>query len=109
MPSQTLKQMIWQVVYSIPEGEVMSYGQIAKLCGYPGYARYVGSVLKQLPEDTQLPWHRVINAQGRLSFPPDSSSFDRQKARLEAEGWCLDGSKVRRVRRAAKDSQATES
>lgn len=97
MPSQTLKHMIWQVVYSIPEGEVMSYGQIARLCGYPGHARYVGAVLKQLPDDSQLPWHRVINAQGRLSFPPESASFAQQKARLEAEGWRLDGSKVRRV------------
>ncbi|WP_239995746.1 MGMT family protein [Nitrincola tibetensis] len=101
MSSETLKHMIWQVVYSIPEGEVMSYGQIAKLCGYPGYARYVGTVLKQLPEDSQLPWHRVINAQGRLSFPQDSSSFDRQKTLLEAEGWCLDGNKVRRARGAS--------
>lgn len=52
----------------------------------PGYARYVGTVLKKLPPDSRLPWHRVVNAQGRLSFKPGSSQYLRQKSLLESEG-----------------------
>lgn len=81
-----LDEMIWQVVAAIPLGKVMTYGQIARQCGYPGYARYVGSTLKKLPEDSTLPWHRVINAKGEISFPPDSKTYQQQKALLEHEG-----------------------
>lgn len=70
-----LKQIIVQIVASIPQGKVTSYGQVAKLCGYSGYGRYVGTVLKQLPSDTTLPWHRVINAKGEISFPIGSEAY----------------------------------
>ena len=55
-------ERIWQVVVSIPKGYVASYGQIAKIAGLPGYARFVGTTLGKLPRDTRLPWHRVVNA-----------------------------------------------
>ncbi len=80
------KERIWQIVYLIPRGKVASYGQVAKLAELPGYARYVGYVMKNLPKDTQLPWHRVVNAQGKLSFSRDSREYQSQKAKLEAEG-----------------------
>lgn len=80
------KEKIWQVVHQIPRGKVSSYGQVARLAGLPGYARYVGHVMKNLPEGTRLPWHRVANSQGRLSFPRDSSAYQTQKRRLEDEG-----------------------
>lgn len=80
------KEKIWQVVHQIPRGKVSSYGQVARLAGLPGYARYVGHVMKNLPEGTRLPWHRVANSQGRLSFPRDSSAYRTQKQRLEDEG-----------------------
>lgn len=85
-PLPTNKEKIWQLVYQIPKGKVASYDQIARLAGLPGYARYVGQVLKDLPEDTKLPWHRVANSQGKLSFPRDSHEYQTQKHRLEAEG-----------------------
>lgn len=81
-----INEMIWQIIASIPEGKVATYGQIAKLAGYPNHARYVGSTLKKLPKDTSLPWHRVINGQGRISFPVDSKAYKTQQSRLEAEG-----------------------
>lgn len=84
--SAAKRERIWQVVAAIPAGRVASYGQVARLAELPGYARYVGYVMKELPADTELPWHRVVNAQGRLSFAPDSSQYRRQKALLEAEG-----------------------
>ncbi|MEX2468906.1 MAG: MGMT family protein [Pseudohongiellaceae bacterium] len=80
------KERIWQVVSAIPAGRVASYGQVASLAELPGYARYVGYVLKNLPEDTRLPWHRVVNARGQLSFKPGTRQYRRQKALLETEG-----------------------
>jgi len=93
--SAELNEMIWQVVAAIPVGKVATYGQIAKLCGYPGYARYVGYTLKQLPQGTTLPWHRVINAQGQISFPPDSAACRLQRSRLEQEGVVFVSGKIR--------------
>ncbi|MBL6905344.1 MAG: MGMT family protein [Pseudomonadales bacterium] len=80
------KEKIWQIVYQIPRGKVSSYGQVARLAGLPGYARYVGNVMKNLPKDTKLPWHRVANSQGKLSFHQESREYQTQKTRLEAEG-----------------------
>ena len=80
------EEKIWQVVHSIPRGRVATYGQVARLAGLPGYARYVGTVLKKLPRGSRLPWHRVVNARGRLSFPSYSSKHRQQQSLLEAEG-----------------------
>ena len=79
-------EKIWQIVYNIPMGTVATYGQVARLAGLPGYARYVGTVLKKLPGNSRLPWHRVINAGGRISFPMGSEQYRRQRKLLEAEG-----------------------
>lgn len=89
-----LKEIIWQIVAAIPKGKVATYGQIAKMAGYPGHARYVGSTLKNLPKDTSLPWHRVVNAQGKLSFPINSKAYKKQKSRLESEGIVFIGGKL---------------
>jgi len=88
------KQIIWQVVAAIPEGRVATYGQVASLCGYPGYARYIGHTLKQLPESSLLPWHRVVNAKGKLSFPIDSAGYQQQKERLQKEGITFNKHKI---------------
>ncbi len=90
-----LQRIVWQVVAAIPAGQVMSYGMVAKQCGYPSHARYVGWVLKQLPADTQLPWHRVVNAKGAIAFPAGSAAYCEQKQRLEAEGLTLINGRVR--------------
>jgi len=79
-------EKIWQVVHSVPPGRVVTYGQVARMAGLPGYARYVGAVLKKLPSGSRLPWHRVINASGRISFPHGSEQYRRQKQLLEEEG-----------------------
>ncbi len=83
---QQRKERIWQVVNLIPAGRVASYGQVARLAELPGYARYVGQVMKNLPPGSLLPWHRVANAQGRLSFKAGSPQYQRQKSLLEKEG-----------------------
>ncbi len=79
-------QHLYTALAAIPAGRVVTYGQLAVLAGRPGGARWAGRVLSQLPEGSQLPWHRVINAQGRLSFPTGSAAFVRQQVLLTAEG-----------------------
>ncbi len=86
MSEHQLKDMVWHLVAMIPHGKVATYGQIARLCGYPSHARYVGQILKKLPEDSCLPWHRVVNARGEIALMPGSEAYSRQRRRLEQEG-----------------------
>jgi methylated-DNA-protein-cysteine methyltransferase-like protein len=79
-------ERIWQVVALIPRGRVATYGQVALLAGLPRGARKVGRVMSQLPRGTRLPWHRVVNASGRISLPVGSPSHTKQRATLEREG-----------------------
>lgn len=85
-PNREWARNVWQVVADIPAGHVLTYGEVARLSGMPRYARRVSQALRWAPRNMNLPWHRVINAQGKISFPPDSSGWQRQKDLLEAEG-----------------------
>ncbi len=87
-------QSILVVIRNIPPGRVSTYGEIAKRAGLPGYARQVGYILKNLAENTQLPWHRVINAQGKISFPADTELYREQAQRLAAEGLIFSNNRV---------------
>ena len=86
MDNLTLCQRILTIVKGIPKGYIATYGQVANLAGLPGYARGVGQTLRKLPRDTQLPWHRVISASGKISLLEDSESFLEQRQRLLNEG-----------------------
>ncbi len=90
----SLRELIWQVVASIPRGKVASYGQIARLCGYPSHARYVGTTMKNLPRGTKIPWHRVLRSNGAPAFPPNSASWKRQRSALDKEGVVFINGKV---------------
>jgi methylated-DNA-protein-cysteine methyltransferase-like protein len=81
-----LEQQIIVAIRRIPRGRVATYGAIAALAGAPRRARLVGTVLKRAPASPKLPWHRVINAQGRSSFPAGSDSYRAQLERLQREG-----------------------
>ena len=85
-----IRARIWQIVHQIPKGNVASYGQIARLAGMPSHARLVGRILSDLPKGTKLPWHRVINSQGRITNP----NREAQQKRLESEGVTLINSRV---------------
>ena len=83
---------IHAVIAAIPRGRVASYGEIAARAGRPGRARLVGHVLRETPADVELPWHRVLRADGRIAFPPGSRPFREQVRRLAAEGvLCRNG------------------
>ncbi len=77
---------IYAVVQKIPEGRVATYGQIAALAGLAGLARQVGYALAALPEETDLPWQRVINARGEVSLRREPGRDGFQRHLLEEEG-----------------------
>lgn len=81
---------IVEVIRRVPRGRVATYGQIARLAGLAGHARQVGYALADLPEGTRVPWHRVINAQGRISPRAERGADCEQRRRLEAEGIAFD-------------------
>lgn len=79
-------KQIYNAVSHIPKGKVATYGQIAKLVGYPNHSRYIGRVLSQLEYDNDIPWHRVVNAKGKISPRGFDGCDDYQKILLEEEG-----------------------
>jgi len=72
------------VIARIPKGYVATYGQVAELAGLPRAARLVGRALRMLPEGTRVPWHRVVNARGRISLRADGLGHEELQARLLA-------------------------
>jgi len=83
--AQQWNQSVWKLVRKIPKGRVASYGQLAAMLGHPRRARQVGFALHRTPEELVLPWHRVINARGKISFSEHSEEYLLQKAMLQAE------------------------
>ncbi|HVT07590.1 MAG TPA: MGMT family protein [Polyangia bacterium] len=73
---------IYEVVARIPRGRVATYGQVATLAGLPRRARLVGRALRVLPADSDLPWHRVVNAQGKISPRGDLFGHEDLQAEL---------------------------
>lgn len=96
--SDTHKTAIYRALHTIPAGKVATYGQIARMANLPGAARLVGNTLRNLPEGSNLPWHRVINAQGKISFPPNSPGYLEQRRRLQNEGIEFQGERINLVK-----------
>ena len=88
-PLSTLTETIINLIAQVPEGKVATYGQIAKLAGSPRSARQVSRVLHSCSQKFQLPWHRIINSQGKISIPKDQPSHQEQINRLLKEGVVL--------------------
>lgn len=85
-------QRVYAAVARIPRGQLATYGQIAELIGAYGQARQVGWALRRLPLPSPVPWHRVVNAQGRISFTPSREGSDWIQAELlRVEGIPVDG------------------
>ena len=86
-------ERFYDVVRRVPRGRVTTYGTVAAKAGLPGRARQVGYAMAALPDDHDVPWHRVINAQGRVSARAGGSAFETiQRALLEGEGVHFDES-----------------
>ena len=94
--AKTFFETVWEIVREIPAGAVSSYGQIASMIPpdedmAPARMkrlapRWVGTALRKTPRGKSIPWHRVINSRGTISFPPDSPQADEQRRLLEMEG-----------------------
>ncbi|MFM7362781.1 MAG: MGMT family protein [Cyanobium sp.] len=83
---------VYAVVALIPAGRLATYGQVAELIGAWGCARQVGWALRRLPLPSPVPWHRVVNARGCISFNPSREGSDwMQRQLLIAEGVAVDG------------------
>ena len=82
---------VYALVAEVPRGAVTTYGDIATLLGSPRVARHVGWALAGLDEAKDpVPWHRVIDAQGRISHRGDLVRAQRQRELLEREGVAFD-------------------
>ena len=83
------------IIQLIPKGKVATYGQIAKLAALPKHARHVGFALKNMADDTVVPWHRVINSQGKISLSKEDGFGENiQIVKLQSEGVVVLNGKV---------------
>lgn len=101
MDMAAFRRRVYRLVESIPQGRVATYGQIADLAGFPRHARHVGNALGAEHGIPDLPWHRVLNAQGRVSQRNGASHAARpgrverlQKRKLRADGVSFEGERV---------------
>ena len=89
MARSTFTSEIIELIRAIPPGKVATYGEIAKLAGSPRAARQVVRILHTYGEKERLPWHRVVNRQGRISLKP-MQGYEKQRGLLEHEGVVFD-------------------
>jgi methylated-DNA-protein-cysteine methyltransferase-like protein len=78
-------EQVISIISSIPEGKVMTYGQIAGLAGSPRAARQVVRILHSMSRKHRLPWHRVVNSKGEIAIQEGEAS-EKQAFLLHAEG-----------------------
>lgn len=84
MDAHAVHYRVKKTLSVVPEGTVVSYGQLADLCGLPGRARMIGKCLREIKG--QLNWHRVVRADGKIAFPEGSEKAHEQRERLLEEG-----------------------
>ncbi len=83
-------EQVYALVRCIPRGKVLTYGQVARLLDVPHGARAVGWAMRQLPNGSDVPWFRVINAKGGISTGYAENGELVQRTLLEAEGVHFD-------------------
>lgn len=82
---QTFTERALKIIKQIPPGKIMTYGQVAAAAGSPRAARQVTRILHSMSAKYNLPWHRIVNVQGRIALlDEESRSFQRES--LQAEG-----------------------
>ena len=89
----TFTQQVIDVIRSVPKGCVTSYGRVATFAGNPRGARQVSRIIHSMSQKHELPWHRVVNASGKISLPK-GRGYELQKALLESEEIVLSPSGV---------------
>lgn len=86
------KEDVYKVVSKIPQGKVMTYGQIGRIVGL--HPRQVGKVLHENPDPEKVPCHRVVNAKGALATSYAFGGGRVQRQKLEQEDIKFRGDKV---------------
>ena len=81
-----IDEKVYELLKTIPEGKVVTYGQIAHALGNKGLARAVGNALHRNPNPENIPCHRVVNCKGQLSNAYAFGGCEAQRKRLEKEG-----------------------
>lgn len=89
-----MKQKILDYLAAIPQGKVVTYGQIAVSLGNAKLARFVGNCLHRNPDGVRYPCYKVVSAAGKLSAHYAFGGLEAQKRRLEADGIAVEGDKV---------------
>lgn len=84
MERASFDKTVYEIVRAIPPGRVLTYGQIARLAGRPQCSRMVGQALHRVPENENIPCHRVVNSNGRTA-----PGWPDQPRLLESEGITL--------------------
>lgn len=97
LPADEARLRILRAIHAIPAGQVAGYGEVATRAGLPGRARLVAKVLAG-NEDPDLPWHRVLRADGRIAMPEGSRGWREQSQRLRAEGVRVERGRVKRAK-----------
>ncbi|WP_391574979.1 MGMT family protein [Cohnella sp.] len=82
---QPFTKRVVDIIRSIPEGRVMTYGQVAECAGSRRAARQVVRILHSLSEKHGLPWHRVLNSKGEIAIQEGEGRY-MQQLYLENEG-----------------------
>lgn len=93
-PISKFTQKVMQQIRLIPVGKVATYKQIAELSGKPQASRGVSWILHSCSTTYKLPWHRVLNSQGRISFDKTTHNYRKQKSLLKSEGVAFDGEQL---------------
>lgn len=81
-----LSKKVYKYLLKIPNGKVVTYGQIATYLGNPRLARVVGNILHNNPDENKYPCYKVVNAKGRLAPSFAFGGMDKQKEKLQADG-----------------------
>lgn len=89
---QEFTEVVLDIISSIPRGKVVTYGQVAAYADSPRSARQVSRILHSMSESYNLPWHRVINKQGKISLTGQAGHA--QKVLLEREGIVFKNNKI---------------
>lgn len=85
MTKQKFTLLVIELIRAIPEGKVATYGGIAAMAGNPRAARQVVRILHTCSKKERLPWHRIVNKEGRISLKP-FQGYEKQRQLLEHEG-----------------------
>jgi methylated-DNA-protein-cysteine methyltransferase-like protein len=98
MSGAAFDREVYALVRRVPSGHMVTYGQVALMLGRPRAARAVGGAMRRCPAG--VPWHRVVNAQGRISRRARAAGMVTQRLLLEREGITLRRGRVDLARHA---------